>query len=117
MFYVYFASSKCQRHQFPFNFHFSLGVSKIFKNVFLKKSLMLKKAAFIWSKIQQKQYCEILLEFKIADYYFIIFQNVIYFCDGKAELLATIMPSVLLICCVTNIHFFIIINVKTSCVV
>ncbi len=40
MFYVYFASDKCQRHQFQFNFHFSLGVNETFfcKNVSLSLS-------------------------------------------------------------------------------
>ncbi len=47
--------------------------SKIF-NVFLKKSLLLTKPAFIWSKIQKKQYnFEIFLLFKITVIYMNIF--------------------------------------------
>ncbi len=47
---------------------------------------MLTKALFIWSKIQSNQwYFEIVLQFKIAGFYFYKFKKVIYLCDGKAE--------------------------------
>ncbi len=47
--------------------------SKIFY-VFLKKTFLLTKPAFIWYNIQQKQwYCEIVLLFKITGFYLNIF--------------------------------------------
>ncbi len=45
-------------------------------------SLMLTKAAFIWSQIQKKtEYCEIVKN--KTGFYLNIFQNVIYSCDAK----------------------------------
>ncbi len=59
--------------------------------VFLKKSLMFTKAAFIWySKKYSKKYFEIVLQFKRTVFYLNTFFNWIYFCDGKAEFSAAI---------------------------
>ncbi len=52
------------------------------------KSLMLTKDAFILSQIQYKQeYCEILLQFEIAIFYFHIYSNKMYSCDAKLNFL------------------------------
>ncbi len=59
--------------------------------MFWEKSLMLNKAAFIWSKNYIKTL--ILLQFKVTVFYFNILWNVIYFCDGKAEFSALLLQS------------------------
>ncbi len=49
--------------------------------MFLKKSLLLTKAAFIESEMQYN--CEILLQSKIQVFYCNIFLNAIYSCDAQ----------------------------------
>ncbi len=52
--------------------------------MFLKNYLLLTKPAFIWSKIQQKQwYCELSVLFKITAFYFNILSNGIDCCDPR----------------------------------
>ncbi len=63
--------------------------------------------------------CSILLQFKITDFYFNIFQNVIYSCDGKAEFSAAITPvfsvtKIIQICSIGAQETFNIINVENS---
>ncbi len=38
-------------------------------------------------------YCEVLLQFKITVFYLNIFLNVIYYCDGKAEISTSLLQS------------------------
>ncbi len=50
---------------------------------FWKKSVLLTKAEFIWSKHIKKSYCEILLEFKIIVFYLNIFPiNLMLWCKA-----------------------------------
>jgi len=65
--------------------------------------------AFIWYKIQQKQYiCEILLEFKISVFYF----NV-YVCSMYMYVMSNDSSEIILICwCGAQDTFGIIINVE-----
>ncbi len=64
--------------------------SNIFNGFFVFKSLLLNKPAFIWSKVQQKQYN---LESFIFEYIsqYIQYTGVIYSCDLKADFLPLLL--------------------------
>ncbi len=64
--------------------------------------------AFLLLKYSKLGYCEILLQIKIAVFYFGIFKNVIYFCDGNAE-----CSEIILKCRFVAQETFIIISIVT----
>ncbi len=60
----------------------------------LKEVSYVYNAAFVWSKIQWKQYnFKIILQFKITIFCLNKYTNIVYSCDGKAQFSASLLQS------------------------